>query len=44
MRVYNNNDSSTGRVAVSKGNQIKMNVGNKWYKADYLGYEGGFGL
>lgn len=24
----------------SKGNQLKWNVGNIWYKADYTGYEG----
>lgn len=24
----------------SKGNQLKWHIGDKWYKADYLGYEG----
>ena len=24
----------------SKGNQLKWNSGNMWYKADYTGYEG----
>jgi hypothetical protein len=24
----------------SKGNQLKWKIGNIWYKADYMGYEG----
>ena len=40
MIIYNRDDTSTGRISLSKGNQIKINVGNIWYKADYLGYEG----
>lgn len=40
MKVYNNTDGSTGRISTSKGNQLKFEVGNKWYKADFLGYEG----
>ena len=40
MIIYNKDDTSTGRISLSKGNQIKVCVGNIWYKADYLGYEG----
>ena len=40
MQVYNNNDGSTGKISTSKGNQIKLEAGGIWYKADYLGYEG----
>ena len=40
MKIYNNHDSSTGRMSFSKGNQIKLKVNNEWHKADYLGYEG----
>lgn len=40
MNVYNNMDGSTGCMHSSKGNQLKFNVDNKWYKADYFGYEG----
>lgn len=40
MKIYNNNDGSTGKISTSKGNQIKMKVDDIWYKMDYLGYEG----
>lgn len=41
MIIYNNNSGSTGRnISTSKGNQLKFSVDNKWYKADFLGYEG----
>lgn len=39
MKVYNQSEH-TGRISLSKGNQIKINVGGFWYKADFLGYEG----
>ena len=40
MIVYNSSDKTTGRVSPSKGNQAKINLGNLWYKMDYMGYEG----
>lgn len=40
MYVYNNTDGSTGKNHSSKGNQLKFNVDSKWYKGDFLGYEG----
>lgn len=40
MKIYNNNDGSTGKISTSKGNQVKMCVNDIWYKTDYLGYEG----
>lgn len=40
MKIYNNNDGSTGRISTSKGNQVKMKIDGYWYKMDYLGYEG----
>lgn len=27
-------------IATSKGNQLKWHAGDKWYKADHMGYEG----
>lgn len=39
MIMYNNTDGSTGYNCSSKGNQLKFCVGDKWYKADFLGYE-----
>ena len=40
MQIYNPYEQSTGKVSISKGNQLKMHLDNKWYKADFLGYEG----
>lgn len=40
MYVFNNTDGSTGSGYSSKGNQLKFGIDNKWYKADFLGYEG----
>lgn len=40
MQVYNQFEQSTGKITISKGNQVKMNLDGKWYKADFLGYEG----
>lgn len=28
------------KLTLSKGNQLKCKIDNRWYKADYLGYEG----
>ena len=28
-----------GDLHSSKGNQFKMHLGDKWYKADFFGYE-----
>lgn len=35
-----NNNETTGRITTSKGNQLKYQDGQFWYKADNLGYEG----
>lgn len=40
MRIYNNTDGSTGSGYSSKGNQLKFSIDGKWYKSDFLGYEG----
>lgn len=40
MQIYNSYEPSTGRISLSKGNQLKFCVGGYWYKTDYLGYEG----
>lgn len=40
MYVFNNTDGSTGSGYSSKGNQLKFGISGKWYKADFLGYEG----
>lgn len=40
MQIYNPFEQSTGKISISKGNQLKMNLDHKWYKADFLGYEG----
>lgn len=40
MHVFNNTDGSTGSGYSSKGNQLKVGISGKWYKADFLGYEG----
>lgn len=40
MKIFNNTDGSTGNSYSSKGNQLKFEIDDKWYKADFLGYEG----
>lgn len=40
MKIYNNTDGSTGYNYSSKGNQLKFQIDNLWYKGDFLGYEG----
>lgn len=40
MVIYNSHETSTGNLTLAKGNQIKVQVGDNWYKADLYGYEG----
>lgn len=40
MKIYNNTDGSTGYNYSSKGNQLKFQIDDFWYKGDFLGYEG----
>lgn len=40
MEIYNSFDDFTGKISLSKGNQLKIHLDNLWYKADFLGYEG----
>ncbi len=39
VELYENEQVGIGRAS-SKGNQLKWRSGDRWYKADYTGYEG----
>ncbi|MCR5452803.1 MAG: hypothetical protein K6F00_09270, partial [Lachnospiraceae bacterium] len=40
MIIYNSLDKENRMNNPSKGNQPKINIGDSWYKLDFLGYEG----